>query len=318
MKLISFDKIVNMNIPQKNVYEWVSEMILQKDKTVLPGKISMKHKALDGVFCNVMPSFVYVGDKLYGGVKIVTRYPQRSPSLDSQLILFDGVSGEFLALMDANWITAARTGAVAAHSIELLAKKDSKVLGMMGLGNVARASMLQIAEVFDDRQFDVKLLKFGGEEILFKQRFEKYKNLNFSFVDTAEEMVDGSDIVLSAATYLPNDVCADKYFKEGVLVLPVHTLGFTNCDLFFDKVFADDTYHVKDFKYFRNFKSFAEVSDVVNGRADGRENDRERILAYNIGLSIHDVNLAARIYESIDKTSLTDINMNIPSDRLWV
>lgn len=57
MKLISFDKIVNMNIPQKKVYEWVSEMILQKDKTVLPGKISMKHKALDGVFCNVMPSF---------------------------------------------------------------------------------------------------------------------------------------------------------------------------------------------------------------------------------------------------------------------
>ena len=38
MKLISFDKIVNMNIPQKKVYEWVSEMILQKDKTVYPEK----------------------------------------------------------------------------------------------------------------------------------------------------------------------------------------------------------------------------------------------------------------------------------------
>ena len=29
-------------------------------------------------------------------------------------------------------------------------------------------------------------------------------------------------------------------------VIPVHTRGFQNCDLFFDKVFADDTDHVKD------------------------------------------------------------------------
>ncbi|MGN0520660.1 MAG: ornithine cyclodeaminase [Candidatus Fimenecus sp.] len=318
MKLIGFEEIVNMHIEPQTVYNWVSEMILHKNETVLPHKISMKHDDLPGVFCNVMPSFVTVGGKLYGGVKVVTRYPERQPALDSQLILFDGVSGEFLALMDANWITAVRTGAVAAHSIQLLSKKDSKVIGMMGLGNVARTSMLYTAEVFKDRDFDVKLLKYQGEEELFAKRFEKYSNLHFTYVDTAEEMVDGSDIVLSAATYLPNNVCADKYFKEGILVVPVHTLGFTNCDLFFDKVFADDTAHVEGFRYFDKFKSFAEVADVVNGKAPGRENDKERILAYNIGLSIHDVNLAARIYETIKKDTLQDIAMNPPTERLWV
>ena len=33
-------------------------------------------------------------------------------------------------------------------------------------------------------------------------------------------------------------------------MVPVHTRGFSNCDLFFDKVFADDYGHVKHFKYF--------------------------------------------------------------------
>ena len=71
--------------------------------------------------------------------------------------------------------------------------------------------------------------------------------------------------MISGATYLPNDVCADEYFDEGVLVQPIHTLGFTNCDMFFDKVFADDLGHVHHFKNFEKFRQFAEVCDVVNG-----------------------------------------------------
>lgn len=317
MKLISYDEIIGMNIHPIKVYEWVSDMIVNKDETVLPHKISMKHKELEGVFCNVMPSFVKVNGKLYGGVKVVTRYPSRQPSLDSQLLLFDGVSGEFLALMDANWITAFRTGAVAAHSINLLQNSNAKTIGMMGLGNTARAAMLMLAEN-SKRKYLVKLLKYKGQEVLFRQRFEKYENLIFDYVDTVEEMVDGSDIVVSAATYLPNNICEDRYFKEGVLVIPIHTLGFTNCDLFFDKVFADDTAHVEGFRYFDQFKSFAEICDIVNRRTPGRENDKERILAYNIGISIHDVYLAAKIYESIEKDSLEDIEMNSPSEKIWV
>ena len=47
----------------------------------------------------------------------------RFPSLDSKLILFDADNGDVLALMDADWITTMRTGAVAAGSIEVLGKK---------------------------------------------------------------------------------------------------------------------------------------------------------------------------------------------------
>lgn len=318
MKLITHKDITNMGISPKECFEWVSDIIAHKNDTVLPHKISMKHQALDGVFCNVMPSFVEVDGKLYGGVKIVTRYPNRKPSLDSMLLLFDGVTGENLALMDANWITAMRTGAVAAHSVDLFAKKDASVYGMMGLGNVARATMAVLADIYSDKKLDVKLLKHNNSEVEFINRFADCKNITFTCVDTAQEMVDNSDVVISAATYLPNNVCEDEYFKEGVLVVPVHTLGFTNCDLFFDKVFADDTSHVEGFRYFDKFKSFSEVSDVVNGINKGRENDNERILAYNIGISIHDISFAARIFNKIDRNSLPELDMDSPVEKYWI
>ena len=113
-------------------------------------------------------------------------------------------------------------------------------------------------------------------------------------------------------------MCEDSAYKEGVLVIPIHTLGFTNCDLFFDKVFADDTDHVKHFKYFNRFKSFAEVSDVINGKAAGRENVRERILTYNIGVAIHDVYFAANIYNMLKNKNVASIDFGSPKEKFWI
>lgn len=257
-----------------------------------------------------------------GGVKVVTRYPDRVPSLESCILLMDATTGEFLALMDGTWITAMRTGAVAAHSVMLFAKKNFSVIGMMGLGNTSRAALLVLAEQIGDRKITVKLLKYKGQEKSFAERFSGYKNLKFVYADTAEEMVHGSDVVISGATYLLEDVCSDECFDKGVLVVPIHTLGFTNCDLFFDKVFADDLGHVHHFKNFNKFKQFAEVSDVVNGIKPGRESDSERIVAYNIGISIHDVAFASAIYEMMQQKgildSLPDADLKIPSEKFWV
>lgn len=320
MKLVTFDDISKLQIKPEQCYQWVSQMIKNKEAALLPPKISMK--PMEGIFCNVMPSILKDETNTLsysGGVKIVTRYPKRQPSLDSKLLLFDAKSGEFLALMDANWITAMRTGAVAAHSILLLAQKEFSTLGILGLGNTARAALMVLTSVQPDREFSIKLLRYKGQENLFIERFKEYSNLHFSCVDSVEMLIGGSDVVVSAATYLPEDICRDEYFEEGVLVVPIHTLGFTNCDLFFDKVYADDYNHVCHFKNFNRFRYFAEVSDVVNGKAVGRESDNERILAYNIGVSIHDINFAAHIYQMLrDNKSIIDIDLHDPTEKFWI
>ena len=317
MKIITFDDIASLKITPSECYNWVNEVIAHKSSALLPPKISMKPSA--GIFCNIMPCIIpeEISPLGYsvGGVKAVTRYPDRKPSLDSKILLFNADTGENLALMDGNFITAMRTGAVAAHSVRLFAKKDYHTVGIMGLGNTARAFMLVLAET-DNRSISVKLLKHKGQEELFAQRFSGYKHLNFEYVNTPEDLVQGSDVIVSAVTYAPEDFCRDECFDEGVLVVPVHTLGFTNCDLFFDKVFADDTGHVKHFRNFEKFRYFAEVSDVVNGRASGREDEGERILAYNIGISLHDINFAAHILTK--SIHAADIDMHDPESKFWL
>ena len=302
-----------MHISPVDCYHWVSDMIEKKGEAMLPPKISLK--PMDGVFCNVMPSIV--GEA--GGIKVVTRYPERVPALESFLSLFDVQTGEVLALMDATWITAMRTGAVAAHAVIHLAKSDFSTIGMVGLGNTARDTLLVLAEVLKDKKLTINLMKYKGQEEDFAQRFAGYENLTFQMVDTPEALVGGSDVVISAVTYAPNNLCADEYFKKGVLVVPIHTLGFTNCDLFFDKVFADDYGHVCNFRYFDKFKRFAEMTDVVTGKVPGRESDEERILAYNIGISVHDVYFASRIYSMIPQNmQLPEVELNTPKQKFWI
>lgn len=314
MKVISFDKITEMAVTPLQCYEWVSETINNKKSALLPPKISLKPE-IPGVFYNTMPAILPQSN--LAGVKLVTRYPKRAPSLDSQILLYNLETGENLALLDGNWITTMRTGAVAAHAIKLLANDNFKELGIIGLGNTARAALEVLLALYPDRNFTVKLKKYKNQHELFIRRFQCFSNIHFESLDTFEDVVSGSDVIISAATVLDHDICPDECFKEGVLVVPIHTRGFTNCDLFFDKVYADDINHVKGFKYFDQFKSFSEIADVVSGINPGRESIKERILAYNIGIAVHDMFFAGKLYEMIGK-NCQEISLQAPVEKFWV
>ena len=42
-----------------------------------------------------------------------------------------------------------------------------------------------------------------------------------------------------------------------------------------------------------------QIEEVIKGEVKGRESDSERILSYNIGLGLHDVLYASRIYDML-------------------
>lgn len=314
MKLLTFDAIQNMQVSPKTCYDWVNEVLLHKEETVLPAKISLK-SGKEGVFFNTMPCILPSANVF--GVKEVSRFPKRTPALSGDLLLYDLESGELLALMDADWITTMRTGAVAAHSIHLFAVPDFTTVAFMGLGNTARATLLVLLSLYPERELTIKVKRYKNQHREFQARFSTYPNLHFVECDSDEDLIRGSQVVVSAVTYTDGDFCSDDCFDEGVLLVPIHTRGFTNCDLFFDKVYADDTGHVCEFKNFSKFRSFAEVSDVLTGKKKGRENVKERILAYNIGVAIHDVYFAKKLYDLIGDEAQA-CPMHKPSDKFWI
>jgi ornithine cyclodeaminase/alanine dehydrogenase-like protein (mu-crystallin family) len=314
MKIISFDDIQQLNISPVQCVDWVQEAFLMKNDSILPHKISIK---MDGnIFLNTMPCVIPLLDRM--GIKIVSRYPKRIPALVSELMLFEASSGNNLALMDADWITAMRTGAVAALAVQTFKKTNAKNYAFIGLGNTARATLLCLLDKLGNEKITVKLLSYKNQAKDFINRFEQFENISFEIVKSTENFIRNSDVIISCVTATDDLIGQDEWYDEGVLVVPVHTRGFQNCDLFFDKVFMDDTAHIQEFKNFEKFKYKEELSNVLNGMIAGRTSDKERILAYNIGIAMHDIYFASKIYTLFHNKNFQEISVNKQLDKFWV
>lgn len=297
MTIISNQQIVDLGITPRECVKWVRESFCMKYEAQLPTKISLHPQGSD--FINTMPCLL---PAKYGrfGVKVVSRVAGHKPSLHSDLLLYDSKSGELLSLMEADWITQMRTGAVATLAIDTLQKEGAQVYSFVGLGSTAQATMKCLQTILpEDKQCKVKLLRYKNQAEQFAEQFA-HPQMQFEIVDTHEELLKEADVLVSAVTEMPELFCADDAkYPKGILLVPIHTRGFQNCDLFFDHVFADDKGHVENFKYFPQFKAFNELSEVLLRKVPGRKSNDERILAYNIGLGLHDVWFANKIYERL-------------------
>lgn len=131
--------------------------------------------------------------------------------------------------------------------------------------------------------------------------------------------VSGADVLISCITDAQNLICENnELYRKGLLLVPIHTRGFQNCDLFFDKVYGDDTGHVSGFRYFDRFKEFDEFGNILIGKNRGRENDEQRIVVYNIGLGLHDVVFAYKIHCLLKNTVSTSFILDKEDEKFWI
>lgn len=298
MKIYSQEFISNLKIKDSQIIEWVREAFLVKKDSMLPHKISQTFNGGKN-FYNTMPAIMPTIDS--AGVKIVSRYPERKPTIKGDLLLYRYSDGEELAMMDATWITAKRTGAVATLAVETFAKKDFSNIAIIGLGQAGESFLNMFFTKDLNKLKTIKLMSYKDHAEKIKIKLNSIGVNDVIICQNYESLIKDSDVVVSAVTVAENQLGKDEWFKEGVLVVPIHTRGFQNCDLFFDKVFADDTSHVDGFKYFKQFKQFNEFDKVLHKEVLGRENDKERILSYNIGIALHDIYISKKIYDLLNQ-----------------
>lgn len=314
--VIQQEQIEALNIQPSTCVEWVRESFLMKDDAQMPAKLSVHPQGED--FITTMPCMLPERNgKKYFGVKVVSRIEGQVPMLKSEISLYDAKTGCLLAVLDGDWITAIRTGAVAALAAKTLQRKGVDTYSMMGLGNIGRATALCLIDNNRDRAITLRLLRYKDQAERFVERFKDCKNVTFSIVDDPHEFVAEADVLFSCITFAKDLLFPDdNLFKKGVTVIPVHMRGFQNCDLFFDKVYGDETAKIKDFRYFSEFRQYDEFHHVLQGKNPGRTNDDERILSYNYGIALHDVVFAARIYEHAKADS--GFELRKPDNKIWV
>jgi len=250
-----------------------------------------------------------LGERGISGVKVVgdfvPNYQQGLPSELALATLYDPYNGVPLAVMDATFITEARTGGMTAVGAKHLARKDSRVLGHVGARGTAFSNVTMLDHLFDLDEIRVTSARPESREA-FGERLRAETSTTVRVVETADECFEGADILVEASRLTePTPLLLTASVQRGAFVVPYGTVSAVEIDLLdvMDKVVVDDwresqsgrfgalRAHVDTGRLTRE-SLYAELGEIVSGAKPGRERDEERILFWHRGLSILDVALA--------------------------
>lgn len=315
MRIITHDMIKKLNISGKECYEWIDYAMKNRNIFVNPHKTRIPLSGTD--YFNVMPCVIPSENKM--GLKVVTRSEKRRKkgklNLDSKIMLYSYDESELLATMDGNFITTMRTAAVAVHTMLNIAQ-EYEVIAMVGLGNIGTAIGDILFELIKDKPITVKLMKYKDHASRFIERFSEYNNIKFEICNTHYELMNESDVVFSSVTYAGEDFVKESAFKPGCTVIPVHMRGFMDCDLHFDHIITSDLESIKKFENYGRFKKMSLLDDVIYSPDKVRNNKSDRVIVYNLGLALHDIWYASKIYD-LESSEMEEFKIS-PNKILYV
>src|SRR5437660_3835343 len=160
-----------------------------------PLRMVTKPASARGVMA-LMPAF-QAGTEPTFGLKAICVFPGNAAigkdAHQGGVILFDGTTGELLALINASAITAIRTAAVSALATRLLALQDACELAIIGAGVQARSHLTAIAGVRNLKRIRIAAQHFERAE---KVAVEMQPHFPFQIepVETAEAAARDGDI----------------------------------------------------------------------------------------------------------------------------
>jgi ornithine cyclodeaminase/alanine dehydrogenase-like protein (mu-crystallin family) len=270
----------------------------------MPPKIDI-HPAPDA-FIHAMPASIPA--QKAAGIKWVGGYPANSkrslPYISGLLILNDFETGIPLALMDANWITAKRTGAATALSAKYLARPDSATVGILGCGVQGRSNLEALKVLFPLNKvfaYDTH----ADRSARYAEEMSSQLGIEAVPVPDPKQAVVDSDIVVTAGPILrkPHATIQRGWLREGAFASLVDFDSYWHPAALHevDKFCTDDVpqlHHYRDIGYFQDIPPIhADLGELVTGRKPGREKREELTIACSLGLALDDMATAPLIYQ---------------------
>ncbi len=303
---LSQEEILSLGISMATVIELTEAALAEhgRGRVENPPKPGI-HPRPD-TFIHAMPA--YLQDSDIGGLKWVSGYPQNRarglPQIIGLLVLNDVETGAPLCVMDATWITGVRTAAVSAVTARYCARPEATILGVVGAGVQGRYHLSALKEVLPGlRRVKVMDIDRAAAEAFRDELGPRY-GVEVEVHERVEDVARGADVLLTATQRLQNPLIREEWFEAGTLGLGLEAsrAWYGQAILRADKFITDDWNQTRSFHAQGAFPDglpaqYTELSTIVTGQNPGRENERERILAINIGLALEDMRLAAYIYE---------------------
>ena len=264
-------------------------------------------------------------DNKYYSFKYVNCHP-KNPEQGLMTVVATGQlsqidTGYPLMFSEMTLLTALRTSATTAIATDLLARKDSHVLAIIGTGAQSEflvRSISLIRDITEVRYFDIDSLAMDKFEKNLKD-----SNLKLSRAKSAEEAVNGADIITTCtACKAKVNVLKNDWIKEGVHIngiggdCPEKTeLEFPILDRakivveYFEQSITEgeiQRYSIEEGKE----KVYAELHEIITGKKEGRDNDKEITLYDSVGIALEDYSVLKLTYKLLEKYGLgEELNM---------
>lgn len=261
---------------------------------------------------NAMPGYLG-GSYDMAGIKWIGSGPQNYkkglPRASVTMILNDPDTKLPVCVADGTAISAMRTGASGGVAIDLLAKKDARVMTICGAGAQAH-TQLQAAMIVRpslETIYVYDIVKANAQRYA-DINAAKYPRLKFIIVEDLEEAIRNSDII-DCVTLATEPFIKGQWLKKGVLVMNMADYEVDNhCVERADKVVVDFWEGVKHRMIstvalmwqdglFKDEQLHGEIGDILQGARCGRETDEEIIYFNAVGAGILDIAVATRCYQ---------------------
>lgn len=176
---------------------------LASGNVTMPQRVATNVEPHNGVHLS-MPAFVggYSDEPGTLAIKIVTVFsdnPARygEPTIQGVVLLHDACTGKPLALMDAEQLTAMRTGAASGVATRLLARADSTVATILGSGAQAGTQLQAICTVRPIRRAWVYSLR-PDQDKAFAQRMSDLLGISVERAPDMRTAVEKADVICTA------------------------------------------------------------------------------------------------------------------------
>jgi len=254
-----------------------------------------------------MPAYMKsdLGEAL--AIKVVSLYPHNPlrglAYIQAAVLVLESDTGRAIALLEGSTLTAIRTGAGSGAAIDILARKDSKVVAVFGAGTQGRTQLKaacavrNIETVFIFNPTLDKARTFA-EEMAGRNSIPK----DIRVVNTPRAAIENADIICTATTS-SKPVFDDNDIKPGAHIsavgaytpqmqeAPVETVA--RARIVVDSYVtvmdeAGDIVHAIQAGAFHESDIHAEIGEIILGLKAGRESEDEITLFKSVGNAVQD------------------------------
>ncbi|MBI4339594.1 MAG: ornithine cyclodeaminase family protein [Chloroflexi bacterium] len=238
------------------------------------------------------------------------------------VMLYDGATGQLLALVEGNHLGRMRTGAASGVATRYMANPDASTVGVIGAGNQA-ATQLEAVCLVRHIRYAWAYSRTPERREAFAQEMTRRLNIPVRAVESAEECVTNAEIVVTI-TNSATPVLEGKWLGDGCHVNaagsnnPLHAEVDVETIRHAALIAADDVPQAQQecgeliaaaqqgaFRWER----VVELADIVAGKVKGRPSYEAITLFESQGIGTEDVAAARAVYEAALKTGA---GMEIP------